>query len=59
MNKDKYLTVSIKQKAIKDKGKGTTLTAYNKKAEIANSSGKSTLKSSIIIQASYIVWKYI
>lgn len=41
MNKDKYLTVSIKQKkAIKDKGKGTTLTAYNKKAEIANSSGK-------------------
>ena len=29
-----------KKKAIKDKGKGTTLTAYNKKAEIANSSGK-------------------
>lgn len=41
MNKDKYLTVSIKQKkAIKDKGKGTTLTAYNKRCEIANSSGK-------------------
>ncbi|MCM0321907.1 hypothetical protein J8K89_02445 [Bacteroides fragilis] len=41
MNKDKYLTVSIKQKkAIKDKSRGATLTAYDKKAEIANSSGK-------------------
>lgn len=41
MDKDKYLTVSIKQKkAIKDKSRGATLTAYNKKAEIVNSSGK-------------------
>lgn len=41
MNKDKYLTVCIKQKkAIKDKSRGTTLTAYDKIAEIANSSGK-------------------
>lgn len=41
MDKDKYLTVCIKQKkAIKDKSRGSTLTAYNKKAEIANSSSK-------------------
>lgn len=41
MDKDKYLTVNIKQKkAIKDKSKGCTLIAYNKKAEIANSSDK-------------------
>ena len=41
MNKDKYLTVSIKQKkANKDKSRGATLTAYDKKAEISNSSGK-------------------
>lgn len=41
MNKDKYLTVCIKQKkAMRDKSRGTTLTAYNKKAEIANSSEK-------------------
>ena len=32
MDKDKYLTVNIKQKkAIKDKSKGSTLIAYNKK----------------------------
>ena len=41
MDRDKYLTVCIKQKkAIKDKSRGSTLTAYNKKAEIANSSSK-------------------
>lgn len=41
MDKDKYLTVNIKQKkAIKDKSKGSTLIAYNKKAEITNSSDK-------------------
>lgn len=41
MDKDKYLTVSIKQKkAIKDKSRGSTLIAYDKKAEIANSSDK-------------------
>jgi len=41
MDKDKYLTTTIKQKkAIRDKTKGCTLTAYNKRAEILNSSGK-------------------
>lgn len=41
MDKDKYLTVSVKQKkAIKDKSRGSTLIAYDKKAEIANYSGK-------------------
>lgn len=41
MDKDKYLTINIKQKkAIKDKSRGSTLIAYDKKAEIANSSGK-------------------
>ncbi|MDY4161851.1 MAG: hypothetical protein SOX94_10195 [Prevotella sp.] len=41
LNKEKYLTVNIKEKkAINDKSKGRTLTAYNKLAEIANSSGK-------------------
>lgn len=41
MDKDKYLTVCVKQKkAMKDKSRGSTLTAYNKKAEIANSSSK-------------------
>ena len=41
MDKDKYLTVNIKQKkAIKDKSKGSTLIAYDKKTEIANSSDK-------------------
>lgn len=41
LNKDKYLTVNIKQrKAIKDKSKGTTLTAYDKRGEILNSSHK-------------------
>ena len=41
LNKDKYLTVNIKQKkAIKDKSKGTTLTAYDKRSEILNSSNK-------------------
>ena len=41
LDKDKYLSVYLKQKkAIKDKSKGLTLTAYNKQAEIANSSGK-------------------
>ncbi|MDL2213903.1 hypothetical protein LJC72_11610 [Bacteroides sp. OttesenSCG-928-D19] len=46
MDRDKYLTVNIKQKkAIKDKSKGTTLLAYNKKAEINNSSGKDYIKN--------------
>lgn len=41
LNKEKYLTVNIKEKkAINDKSKGRTLTAYNKLAEIANSSCK-------------------
>lgn len=47
MDKDKYLTVNIKQKkAIKDKSKGSTLIAYNKKAEIANSSDKRYIEES-------------
>ena len=42
LDRDKYLTVNIKQKkAIKDKSRGSTLAAYDKKAEIANSSNKS------------------
>ena len=41
MDRDKYLTVNVKQKkAIKDKSKGSTLIAYDKKAEIINSSEK-------------------
>lgn len=41
LDRDKYLTVNIKQKkAIKDKSRGCSLIAYNKKAEIANSSDK-------------------
>lgn len=41
LDRDKYLTVNIKQKkAIKDKSRGSTLAAYDKRAEIANSSSK-------------------
>ncbi len=41
LNRYKYLTVNIKErKAIKDKSRGRTLIAYNKLAEIKNSSGK-------------------
>ena len=41
MDRDKYLTVNIKQKkAIKDKSRGSSLIAYDKKAEITNSSDK-------------------
>ena len=41
LDRDKYLTLNIKQKkAIKDKSKGSMLTAYDKRAEIANSSNK-------------------
>ena len=41
LDRDKYLTVNIKQKkAIKDKSRGSTLAAYDKRAEIANSSKK-------------------
>lgn len=41
LDRYKYLTLNIKQKkAIKDKSKGCTLVAYNKKAEIENSSSK-------------------
>lgn len=40
-NQNKYLTVNVKQKdAIKDKTKGVTVTIYDKKTEVANSSGK-------------------
>lgn len=41
LDRDKYLTLNIKQKkAIKDKSRGCTLVAYDKRAEIANSSDK-------------------
>lgn len=41
LDRDKYLTLNIKQKkAIKDKSRGATLAAYDKKAEIENSSSK-------------------
>lgn len=41
LDRDKYLTVNIKEKkAIKDKSRGRTLAAYDKRAEIANSSNK-------------------
>ena len=41
LNKDKYMTVNVKQRnAIKDKSRGVTLTTYDKLAEIRNSSGK-------------------
>lgn len=41
LNKDKYLTVCIKQRnAMRDKSKGVTVISYDKKAEIENSSGK-------------------
>lgn len=40
-NQNKYLTVNVKQKdALKDKTKGVTVTIYDKKTEVANSSGK-------------------
>lgn len=41
LNKDKYLTVTVKQRnAIMDKRKGITVTTYDKRAEILNASGK-------------------
>ena len=41
LDRHKYLTLNIKQKkAIKDKSQGLVLTAYNKLAEITNSSSK-------------------
>ncbi len=41
LDKDKYLTISVKQrKAIHDKSKGVTLTCYDKIAEIQNSTHK-------------------
>lgn len=41
LNKDKYMTVNVKQKnAIKDKTKGVTVLTYDKEAEIRNSSNK-------------------
>jgi len=41
LNKDKYMTVNVKQRnAIKDKSRGVTVTTYDKLAEISNSSGK-------------------
>jgi hypothetical protein len=42
LNKDKYMTVNVKQRnAMKDKTRGITVTVYDKLAEIRNSSGKS------------------
>ncbi|MDL2320346.1 hypothetical protein LJC45_04355 [Alistipes sp. OttesenSCG-928-B03] len=42
---DRYLTVNIKQRnAMKDKSKGVTMLAYDKIAEIANSSGKEYIR---------------
>lgn len=41
LNKDKYVTVNIKQRnAIRDKSKGVTVISYDKIAEIKNISGK-------------------
>ena len=41
LNKDKYMTVNVKQRnAMEDKRRGVTLTTYDKQAEIRNSSGK-------------------
>lgn len=41
LDKDKYLTISVKQrKAMHDKSKGVTLTTYDKAAEVRNSSKK-------------------
>ena len=41
LNKDKYMTINIKQKnAIHDKSKGVTVICYDKAAEIRNSSDK-------------------
>lgn len=41
LNKDKYMTVNVKQRnAMRDKTRGVTLTTYDKLAEIRNSSGK-------------------
>lgn len=41
LNKDKYMTLNIKQRnAIRDKSKGITLICYDKEAEIRNVSGK-------------------
>lgn len=41
LNKDKYMTVNVKQRnAIKDKSRGVTITTYDKLAEIGNSSSK-------------------
>ena len=41
LDRDKYLTLNIKQKkAIKDKSRGSSLAAYDNRAEIANSSSK-------------------
>lgn len=41
LNKDKYLTVRVKQRnAVKDKSKGASLVTYDKLAEIRNSSDK-------------------
>lgn len=41
LNKDKYMTVNVKQRnAMKDKTKGVTVITYDKKAEIDNSSNK-------------------
>lgn len=41
LNRDKYLSVSVKQKkALKNKSFGVTVCCYDKRAEIQNSSGK-------------------
>lgn len=41
LNKDKYMTLCIKQRnAMRDKSKGITITTYDKASEIRNASGK-------------------
>lgn len=41
LNKDKYMTVNVKQRnAMRDKTKGVTVITYDKRAEISNSSNK-------------------
>ena len=41
LNKDKYMTLCIKQRnAMRDKAKGITITTYDKATEIRNASGK-------------------
>lgn len=60
LDRYKYLTLNIKQrKAIKDKSKGCTLTAYDKRAEIVNSSSKDYIAEFMENLKSCFVWKRI